>query len=225
MATVPRHSKIRDGRGPRVIEDTYSREKLRHSSSSSSSSNSPQSSRKPSTGRSSKTEHSNRRRVSYQTPLELFDLDVIEQPVRNVTLGSTIDISVLISLRTSERGLSAHAPDTSRLFAVTSLISDNRHGDRVPLEAGTMTGQKMFDSIHQIPDHCSERIGRNQSCRVALGYFSFPGLLIRQPGLYRVRTTLISMSASSSGGTSVGVVDSDVIKVERRPGSIRRSQR
>ncbi|KAF2716525.1 hypothetical protein K431DRAFT_289307 [Polychaeton citri CBS 116435] len=218
MATVPRHSKIRDGRGPRVIEGTYSRERNRHISSN-------QIPRKASAARASKTEHSHRRRGSYQAPLELFDLDVIEQPLRHVVLGSTIDISVLISLRTSERGLSAHGLDTSRLLAVTSLVSDNRQGDRVPLEAGTMTGQKMFDSVHPIPEHCSEGMDRNQPCRTALGYSSFPGLLVRQPGIYRVRTTLISMSASSPGGTSVAMVDSDVIKVERRPGNTRRSQR
>lgn len=109
--------------------------------------------------------------------------------------------------------------DTSRLMAVVSLVADTRSGERMPLENGTLTGQKMFDSVHPIPESVADSLARSQPCRLALGYFSFPSLLIRQTGTYRLRITLIKMSGSSasSGGTSIATADSDSIKVERRP--------
>lgn len=80
-----------------------------------------------------------------------------------------------------------------------------------------LTGQKMFDSVHAIPAECASPLARSHPCRLALGYFSFPGLLIRQAGCYRVRVTLIKMGASGAGGgASVLAVDSEVIRVERR---------
>lgn len=80
-----------------------------------------------------------------------------------------------------------------------------------------MTGQKMFDSVHSVPDDCAERLANNHPCRLVLGYFSFPGMLIRQSGAYRIRTTLLKMSSSGAGGGStVMSVDSEPIKVERR---------
>ncbi|KAI7704744.1 hypothetical protein KC353_g13290, partial [Hortaea werneckii] len=94
-------------------------------------------------------------------------------------------------------------------------------------EAGIMTGQKMFDSVHSIPDECAERLASNQPCRLVLGYFSFPGLLIRQSGTYRIRTTLIKTSeASQGGGSSIVAVDSEPVKIERRSiAAPRRQQR
>jgi len=134
-------------------------------------------------------------------------------------LGMPVETSVMISLRlpAPDRTVSADDIDTSRLFAVVSLVADNRYAERVPLENGVMTGQKMFDSVHAIPDECAERLAHNQPCRLVLGYFSFPGLLIRQSGSYRIRTTLVKMSSDGAGGaSSILNVDSDVVKVERR---------
>jgi hypothetical protein len=96
------------------------------------------------------------------------------------------------------------------------------------MESGTLSGQQMSDSVHPIPEDCAERLARSQPYRVALGYFSFPALLIRQSGSFRLRVSLIKISSSPSGGGSMVIsVDSDSIKVERRhhrSSSLRRHQ-
>ncbi|KAI7258773.1 hypothetical protein KC335_g12094 [Hortaea werneckii] len=182
-------------------------------------------SKRESSQRSPKKDSSHRRKHSSTSTSEScadrpqFELDVIGQPPRGVVLGLTVECSVMISLRlpTPDRTITADDIDTSRLFAVASLVADSRGGERVPLEAGIMTGQKMFDSVHSIPDECAERIASNQPCRLVLGYFSFPGLLIRQSGTYRIRTTLIKTNeASQGGGSSIVAVDSEPVKIERR---------
>ena len=99
-------------------------------------------------------------------------------------------------------------------MGVVSLVAATRGGDRVAVECGTLTGQKMFDSVHDVPEEVAESLARSQPCRLALGYFTFPQLLIRQPGAYRLRVTLIKQS--SAGGSSVIAIDSESIKVERR---------
>ena len=158
-----------------------------------------------------------------------LSLDIIGQPPSGVALGMPVETSILLSLRMP----SGNSPqtcddvDTSKYLAVSSLVADNRNGEWVPLEAGIMTGQKMFDSVHAIPEDCLERMSYNQPQRLVLGYFSFPGMLIRQSGTYRIRTTLIKMSASENGGaSSIIAIDSEPIKVERRPTATpRRHQR
>lgn len=151
-----------------------------------------------------------------------FELDVIGQPSKSIVLGQTIETSLLLSLRLPavDRSITPASIDCSRLFAVVSLVADNRNGERVPLEAGVMAGQKMFDSVHPILADYTARLSNNEPCRLALGYFTFPSMLIRQSGTYRIRTTLIKMSAAGEGGgMSILTTDSETIKVERRASS------
>ena len=127
----------------------------------------------------------------------------------------------MVSLRfpSPDRAIDGANVDITRLFAAVSLVADTRSGERVPVEAGLLGGQKSFDSVHEIPEEHVETMARSQPCRVALGYFTFSGLVIRQAGSYRIRTTLIQMPASGSsqqGATSILSVDSESIKVERR---------
>ncbi|GAB7359804.1 hypothetical protein MBLNU230_g6973t1 [Neophaeotheca triangularis] len=149
-----------------------------------------------------------------------FVMDIIEPPPRSIALGTAIDTSAMISilLPSPDTQPASSTIDTSRLLAVASLVADTRSGDRIPIEAGNLTGQKMFDSIHAIPAECASPLARSHPCRLALGYFSFPALLIRQAGSYRVRVTLIKMGGpgTSSGASSLVAVDSDPIRVERR---------
>ncbi|KAM0718481.1 hypothetical protein Q7P37_005551 [Cladosporium fusiforme] len=184
---------------------------------------------------SSKPESSHRRKSSNTQPSSktparpTWELDVIGQPHRVVPLGMEVEASVMVSLRfpTADRATEAANIDTSRLVAVASLVADTRSGDRVPVESGLLTGQQLFDSVHDIPQEHVETMERNQPCRVVLGYFTFPGLTIRQVGVYRIRTTLLQMSGSGTsqqGGTAVLAVDSDSVKVERRPSNPQRAQ-
>lgn len=140
-----------------------------------------------------------------------------------------VETSVMVSLRfpTADRAAEGANIDTSRLVAVASLVADTRSGERVLVESGLLTGQKLFDSVHDIPQEHIETIERNQPCRVVLGYFTFPGLMIRQAGVYRIRTTLFQMPGSGNpqqGGTAVLAIDSEPVKVERRPSNPQRAQ-
>lgn len=227
MADASPRSYLRDSSGPRAVDPGSSHEKGRNGGRRHRESDDKggHRSKRDSSHRSPKKELSHRRKHSTSQATETyaerpyFELDVIAQPPRGVALGMPVETSVMISLRlpSSDRANNTASVDTSRLFAVASLIADRSSGDLVPLEAGIMTGQKMFDSVHAIPDECAEQLASDQPCRLVLGYFSFPDLLIRQSGTYRIRTTLVKMSSSGSGGgSSMLAVDSEPIKVERR---------
>lgn len=90
------------------------------------------------------------------------------------------------------------------------------------MEAGSLTGQKTYDSVHAMPADSVRTFERLNPNLVVLGYFSFPGLLIRQAGIFRIRTTLARMEVE--GAVSLVVEDSEPVKVERR-GSVSSSQR
>lgn len=227
MTETLQRSYLRDSHGPRAVDAGAGRSDKGRGSSRrhkdgddknthrSSKDSSKRTSQKDSTHR---RKHSSSQTSDY-TETSCFELDVIGQPPSGVALGLPIETSVLVSLKVpaTDQTVQAESIDTSRFFAVASLVADSRGGERVPLEAGIMTGQKMFDSVHAMPDECADRLAANQPHRLVLGYFSFPGLLIRQSGTYRVRTTLIKMSSSGQGGgSSIVAVDSEPIKVERR---------
>ncbi|TKA68802.1 hypothetical protein B0A55_09017 [Friedmanniomyces simplex] len=237
MADTHQRSYLRDSSGPRAVDtNSSSRDKARSTRRPKDGDDkSSQRSKRDSNRRSPKKDSHRRKHSSSQSTTETyterpyFELDVIGQPPVGIALGMPVETSVMISLRlpsadrsittttTTTTATAASSVDTSRLFAVASLVADSRSGERVPLEAGIMTGQKMFDSVHPIPDECAARLANNEPCRLVLGYFSFPQMLIRQSGAYRIRTTLIKMSASGEGGgSSVLAVDSEPVKVERR---------
>ena len=143
-------------------------------------------------------------------------LDIIGQPPPTIQLGELVQIDLLVSVGFASRSTVAATrnSDSSSLFAVASLVAETRSGERMSLEAGFLTAQKMFDSIHPIPDNCLELPPHDQACRAPLGYSSFPSLLIRQAGTYRLRITLLQMTATEA--TSLSYIDSEPIKVERR---------
>ena len=227
MADLSQRSYLRDSTGPRAVDSGYGSDRgynggRRRRNSGDQSQQRP---RRNSSLKPAKPETGHRRRPSKTQPNRgfqerpTFELDVIGQPSRAVALGMEVELSVMVSLRLlpTDQIASTCSVDTGSLLAVTSLVADTRSGERFPVEAGAMTGQKMFDSVHPIPEECVEDLARNQPCRLALGYFSFPGLLIRQAGTYRVRVTLLKMAAGmGEGGSSVLAIDSDPIKIERR---------
>ncbi|CAK4034868.1 Hypothetical predicted protein [Lecanosticta acicola] len=229
MSDSTQKSYLRDGCGPRAVDAGHGREKGRGESrrQREGDDSGKQRSKHTSSRRPSKSDSSHRRRESsgsYATSnipeRPSFELDVIGQPQRSIVFGATVETSVMVSLKCPSPDAVAQYSnmDTSRLMAVVSLVADTRSGERMQLENGTLTGQKMFDSVHPIPESVADSLARSQACRLALGYVSFPSLLIRQPGTYRLRVTLIKMgsSSSSSGGASVACTDSESIKVERR---------
>ncbi|EME84694.1 uncharacterized protein MYCFIDRAFT_195680 [Pseudocercospora fijiensis CIRAD86] len=216
MSASNQKSYLRDGNNPRAVDG--SRDKSRSSrrdddKSSSRSKHSSSSGRRLSESRSS---HARKSSTASSSERPTFEMDIIGQPARSIVFGQTVETSVMVSLRcpSPEMVASCRNMDTSRLMGVVSLLADTRSGERVAVECGTLTGQKMFDSVHDVPQEVAESLARSQPCRLALGYFTFPQLLIRQPGAYRLRVTLIKQS--SAGGSSVIAIDSESIRVERR---------
>lgn len=218
---------LRDSYGPRAVDSGHRSDKSRSDSRRQRDGDDKQRSKYSSSRRPSKSESSHRRKSSSGSCVTsniperpTFELDIIGQPQRNIIFGATVETSVMVSLKVPSPDMAAQyrSLDTSRLIAVISLVADTRSGERMPIECGNLTGQKMFDTVHPVPTEIAESLARSQPCRLALGYFSFPSLLIRQSGTFRLRVTLIKMSSAgaSSGGSSITAVDSDSIKVERR---------
>lgn len=145
-----------------------------------------------------------------------LELTVVRQPAHGIQLGVPVHTAVVVSLRTppSAQGIRPDRVDTSRFFGLTSLMSDRGDGERVPLEAGSLTGQKTYDSVQDMRADSIRTFERLNPNLVVLGYFSFSGLIIRQAGTFRIRTTLARMGAE--GASSLVVVDSEPVKVERR---------
>lgn len=145
-------------------------------------------------------------------------LDVIHQPTKSVQLGVPIDVAVTLSLDvpSSHGQPQADTMDTSNLLATASLVAERCQGERVPLQTGFLTAPTLFDTVHPIQDVPLEPNASSQRCRTILGYLSFPDLLIRQAGTYRIRTTLMRMGCrEEAGATCLVAVDSQPIKVER----------
>ena len=220
-------SYLRDSNGPRAVDAGQSRGSRRHHKDGTSDEREAKRSRRTSSTKSSSKSESGHRRKSSNPQSgtkpqarPTYELDVIGQPSKAIPLGVDVETSVMVSLRfpSADRAANASNIDTSQLFAVASLMTESRTEGWVPVEAGLLTGQALFDSVHPIPEEHVERMACMQPSRVTLGYFTFSGLLIRQSGTYRIRTSLIQMPApgSTTGGTTVLFTDSEPIRVERR---------
>lgn len=227
---------LHDNHGPRVVDAGQLRgSSRRHQKESGADDRDSKRTKKSSSHKSPSKSESGHRRKSSNSQSNMkssvrpkWELDVIGQPHKVVPFGMEVETSVMASLRfpSADLAIDGANVDITRLFAVASLVTDTRSGERVPVESGMLTGQKLFDSVHEIPAQHVETMARAQPCRVALGYFTFSNLLIRQPGSFRVRTTLIQMPVSGSsqqGATTIMSVDSDLIKVERRPSNPQRA--
>ena len=153
-----------------------------------------------------------------------LELTVVGQPLRGIQLGVAVNASVVVSLRTpsTEQRVDPDRVDTSRFFGVTSLVYERSDGERMTMEAGSLTGNKTYDSVNDMPTDSMRTFERINPNLVVLGYFSFSGLVIRQAGTFRIRTTLARMGAE--GASSLMAVDSEPVKVERR-GTVISSQR
>jgi hypothetical protein len=125
-----------------------------------------------------------------------FGLDFVVRPPTEVQAGSPISPAVTIQVITVRRGPSAAAPDRSlhRYFAVVSLLQLYEDGDIDHASPGMLAGVQLADSIHA-PDHATFTLNFPD----ILGYVSFPNLVIRSPGTFRLRTSL--MKVGSSGGS------------------------
>ncbi|KAK5170580.1 uncharacterized protein LTR77_005168 [Saxophila tyrrhenica] len=221
MAEQGHRSYLREASGPRPVENARDKHRGSGRRHKEADDRDKQRSRKTEMPRSHRKESGHRKKASAQqscTPAPerpRIELDVIGQPASGIQLGMPVEKSVMISLKlpSPEHAEKASCINTSSLFALTSLVSDSSNGERVPQEPNALCGMKTLDSIHPIPEHVVDNLARNYPLRQALGYFSFPGMVIRQAGTYRIRTTLVRMG--EAGANSLLAVDSEPIKVER----------
>lgn len=234
MLNTPPRTSLRDDRGPRVVDSgnssSYRRSsgrrqkdsdgRDRHHSKRGDSNRSP----KKDGHRRKVSSSSNTLSMSSHVERPTFELTVVGQPLRGIQLGMPVDTSVVVSVRkpSSDRIVNVSNIDTSRLFGITSLVAESSNGQRIPMEAGSVAGQKTYDSVHAMPQESAMTFSRLHPDLMVLGYFSFPGQVIRQAGTYRIRTTLAKMG--EDGAASLLAADSEPIKVERR-GSAATSQR
>ena len=152
-----------------------------------------------------------------------YTMDVAAQPPKCVRPGVSLPNPLSIWLRaTMSRGRATDMSEVGRLFAVATLTTCNGWSANVPVSAGVLTGQKLVDSVHPVPRENTLRDIESNRGR-AIGYFSFPNLAIRQEGVYRIRITLIRVSAmigeggdSLQGGLSIHAVDSSPVIVDCR---------
>jgi hypothetical protein len=125
-----------------------------------------------------------------------FGLDFVVRPPNEVQAGFAISPAVTLQVRTVRRGPSAAPPDRSlhQYFTVVSLLQLYDDGDIDHASPGILAGHQLADSIHA-PDHATFTLNSPD----ILGYVSFPNLVIRSPGTFRLRTSL--MKVGSSGGS------------------------
>ena len=147
-----------------------------------------------------------------------LELDFIRQPYDRITLGQSIKIDVLVSLRYPQ-----HVPsvqpihlDYSPLITFTTLVAEGRNGEEIPMEASAILAQKTCDTVHsfQQPEKQVAALWHHFPDRLPLGFSSFTDLRITRTGVYRLRTTLMRTGGSAGDGViSLACIDSMPITV------------
>ncbi|KAE8836243.1 hypothetical protein PTNB73_04205 [Pyrenophora teres f. teres] len=153
-----------------------------------------------------------------------YAMDIVVQPPRTARVGQTMPGSIVVRLRTINADTDDAVADSTNLVAVAALVpGPNSAVPADPNALNTLLTGRVFDSIHPFND--DEADGSIASMDMAdpqgVGYMRFPDLVIRQPGTYRIRITLIRIRNSASdppvtsagNGLAVHVVDSNPIVV------------
>lgn len=150
-----------------------------------------------------------------------YAMDVMIQPPSSARPGRSLSPVVTVRLRrstTSSSSSSGGADEggddaAAHLLAVATLVAEN--ADRTPEQLQNALGGRRFDSVHSFTPELPESRG--------FGYVSFPDLVIRDEGLYRIRITLIKVrnnaasSSTSSSSSSPPDGGSNVYAVETNP--------
>jgi hypothetical protein len=138
-----------------------------------------------------------------------LSLDYVIRPPTEVQAGSPISPAVTLQVHTVRPRPDAAAPDRTlyRYFAVVSLLQYYDDGEIDHAPSGTLSGIQLVDSIHT-PDHST----MTHNSPEILGYVSFPNLVIRSPGTFRLRASLMKVGASG-GSKFLHSEDSGLIVV------------
>jgi len=140
-------------------------------------------------------------------------MDIVVQPPPTARAGYPLSGSVIVRLRTTNAD--PHDTDSSNLAGVATLVPEpNSTGSRDPVQ---LAG-RFFESIRGFSDDAAD--GSIASMEMdhpgGVGYMLFNQLVIRNPGCYRIKITLlrIQMSNPQAGGVSVHEVVSNPIVVQ-----------
>jgi len=139
-----------------------------------------------------------------------FSLDPVNSLPREVRVG--FPLAAPFTVRVDGQQQSPYTEnldaESGRLMAVATLVASDQHGLLTPVNAGILAGPQLADTVHP------------ESSTGTLGYVSFPDLVIRSPGTFRVRVTLLRMSAtvhaehcSLQGAMSLASIDSEPVVV------------
>lgn len=139
-----------------------------------------------------------------------FSLDPVNGLPREVRAGFPLDTPFIIRVDREQQSpyIGNLDAESGRLMAVATLVASDQHGLLTPVNAGILTGPQLADTVHPEPSTDT------------LGYVSFPDLVIRSPGTFRIRVTLLRMGAtvhagygSVQGATSLVSIDSEPVVV------------
>ncbi|KAF2469436.1 uncharacterized protein BDR25DRAFT_229088 [Lindgomyces ingoldianus] len=154
-----------------------------------------------------------------------YAMDVVLQPPPTAWAGYELNRTIVVRLRTTNTDPNDALADSTNLVAVATLVpGPNSTGSRDPTVLNSLLAGRRCDSIHPFSDDEADGVAASLDMDHprGVGYMVFPGLIIRQPGTYRIRITLIRIRSTSSdlpvspssGGASVQVVDSNPIVVQ-----------
>jgi len=147
-----------------------------------------------------------------------LSLDIMGQPPRGVHAGYRFQPSVMISTKqsSSKKHRRPSSVNVNNLVAVATLLAASPNGTLTSVPPGVLEGQKLFDNVHNLPSDYLGRLPQDMRDQ-ALGYVSFPGLTVRRPGTYRLRTTLLGLpevDSTTGETTDITAVDSEIFRVE-----------
>ncbi|KAK5006017.1 hypothetical protein LTR39_005774 [Cryomyces antarcticus] len=158
-------------------------------------------------------------------------MDMMMQPPASARPGTVLSPPVTVRVRVPRDGVSDEEDlsELGQLFAVAALIKTDANGNAASRPA-VLTGQRFADSVRpfsndRVNGHVQESAGSRP-----LGYVSFPNLVIRQEGTYRIRIALIRMgnpglSLASQGASNMETIDSEPITVWRDAHDVPTSRR
>lgn len=144
-----------------------------------------------------------------------LELDFMHGLEDRIAFGKSVRVDVLVSLRYPQQQPSVHPLhlDYSRLIAITTIVAEDQDGNRIPMDASTLAGQKTCDTVHSI-QQAEKQLLHHFPDRLAMGYSSFPDLRIGRPGTYRIRVTMMRTGGSADeGAVNVACIDSNLITV------------
>ena len=140
------------------------------------------------------------------------NMRIVIQPPHQARPGDVLTPPIVMSLENQSGSHSAEQEsiDPTLLWAVVSVVSEDDLTPISPPRSDLLIGT-IADSIHPLtpPDHEGQ-----------IGFVAFSNLIIREPGRYRLRISLIKMNAvgeintpSYEGGTAVQSMSTRVINV------------